>query len=94
MQSELLNYFRNDHAGPGLLLAEAPTGYGKTYQTVQAIYAYLKEGGTRRVLFVTTLLKICRRRICAEPMSRTDAAISSPKKCWPFVPLRILCWMP
>ena len=57
MQSELLNYFRNDHAGPGLLLAEAPTGYGKTYQTVQAIYAYLKEGGTRRVLFVTTLLK-------------------------------------
>ena len=57
MQSELLDYFQNDHVGPGLLLAEAPTGYGKTYQTVQAIYAYLKEGGTRRVLFVTTLLK-------------------------------------
>ena len=23
MQSELLDYFQNDHAGPGLLLAEA-----------------------------------------------------------------------
>lgn len=57
MQGELLDYFRNDHARPGLLLAEAPTGYGKTYQTVQAIYTYLKEGGTKRVLFVTTLLK-------------------------------------
>ena len=57
MQRELLDYFRDDYAGPGLLLAEAPTGYGKTYQTVQAIYTYLKEGGARRVLFVTTLLK-------------------------------------
>lgn len=37
MQSELLDYFQNDHVGPGLLLAEAPTGYGKTYQTVQAV---------------------------------------------------------
>lgn len=57
MQSGLLDYFRNDHAGPGLLLAEAPTGYGKTYQTVQAVYAYLKGRGSKRVLFVTTLLK-------------------------------------
>lgn len=57
MQRELLDYFRNDHTGPGLLLAEAPTGYGKTYQTVQAIYTYLKESGAKRVLFVTTLLK-------------------------------------
>ena len=57
MQRELIEYFRNEQTGPGLLLAEAPTGYGKTYQTVQAIYTYLKEGGSRRVLFVTTLLK-------------------------------------
>ena len=57
MQSELLDYFQNGHAGPGLLLAEAPTGYGKTYQAVQAIYAYLKGRGSKRVLFVTTLLK-------------------------------------
>ena len=57
MQGELLDYLPNDHARPGLLLAEAPTGYGKTYQTVQAIYTYLKKGGTKRVLFVTTLLK-------------------------------------
>ena len=41
MQKELVEYFKNNHVGPGLLLAEAPTGYGKTYQTVQAIYTYL-----------------------------------------------------
>lgn len=57
MQKELVEYFKNNHVGPGLLLAEAPTGYGKTYQTVQAIYTYLKEGGRSRVLFVTPLIK-------------------------------------
>lgn len=57
MQKELTEYFQDSHTGPGLLLAEAPTGYGKTYQTVQAIYTYLKGGGTGRVLFVTPLLK-------------------------------------
>lgn len=57
MQKELTDYFRDEEAGPGLLLAEAPTGHGKTFQAVQAIYAYLKQGGTRRVLFATTLLK-------------------------------------
>ena len=57
MQKELVEYFKNNHVGPGLLLAEAPTGYGKTYQAVQAIYTYLKEGGRSRVLFVTPLIK-------------------------------------
>lgn len=49
--------FPRSRRRPGLLLAQAPTGYGKTYQAVQAIYAYLRQGGTSRVLFVTTLLK-------------------------------------
>ena len=57
MQKELLEYFQSTRIGPGLLLAEAPTGYGKTYQSVQAIYAYLKQGGNSRILFVTPLLK-------------------------------------
>lgn len=57
MQKELVEYFKNNHVGPGLLLTEAPTGYGKTYQAVQAIYTYLKEGGRSRVLFVTPLIK-------------------------------------
>lgn len=57
MQQELTGYFHDPGVGPGLLLAQAPTGYGKTYQAVQAIYAYLRQGGTSRVLFVTTLLK-------------------------------------
>ena len=57
MRKELFEYFCNPDIGPSLLLAEAPTGYGKTYQTVQAIYDYLKQGGNSRVLFVTTLLK-------------------------------------
>lgn len=34
MQQELAEYFRNPLIEPGLLLAEAPTGYGKTYQAV------------------------------------------------------------
>ena len=57
MQQELTKYFYDSSIESGLLLAEAPTGYGKTYQTVQAIYAYLKHGGERRILFATSLLK-------------------------------------
>lgn len=57
MQQELTEYFRDISTKSGLLLAEAPTGYGKTYQTVQAIYSYLKQGGDRRILFATPLLK-------------------------------------
>lgn len=57
MQQELTEYFRDISTESGLLLAEAPTGYGKTYQTVQAIYSYLKQGGDRRILFATPLLK-------------------------------------
>lgn len=57
MKNELFDYFMDENQDTGLLVAEAPTGYGKTYQTVQAMYRYLKEGGDRKFLFVTNLLK-------------------------------------
>ena len=93
MQKELLEYFQSTCIGPGLLLAEAPTGYGKTYQSVQAIYAYLKQGGNSRILFVTPLLKTCLWTICAGPMSRTDADPCSSGKCWCCGPQSTQCWM-
>ena len=41
MQKELLEYFQSTRIGPGLLLAEAPTGYGKTYQLILSQSAVL-----------------------------------------------------
>lgn len=57
MRRELIQYFSNPHESNGLLLAQAPTGYGKTYETVQAIFQYVQSGGQSQVLFVTNLLK-------------------------------------
>ena len=57
MQHELIQFFENEREETGLLIAEAPTGYGKTYQTVQAMYRYLKEHKDGGFLFVTNLLK-------------------------------------
>lgn len=57
MRKELLNHFMNSHESTGLLIAEAPTGYGKTYEAVQAIYQYVRDGGSSQILFVTNLLK-------------------------------------
>ena len=57
MQTELLSYFSDDSSSSGLFIAEAPTGYGKTYETVQAIYHYVRSGGKKQILFVTNLLK-------------------------------------
>lgn len=57
MRSELAAYFSDKTRPTGLLVAEAPTGYGKTYETVQAIYQYVQSGGESQVLFVTNLLK-------------------------------------
>lgn len=57
MRNELMEYFSNTHETVGLLVAEAPTGYGKTYETVQAIYQYVRNGGRSQILFVTNLLK-------------------------------------
>ncbi|MBM6871865.1 hypothetical protein, partial [Pseudoflavonifractor phocaeensis] len=50
-------YFSNPCESNGLLIAEAPTGYGKTYETIQAIYGYIEKGGAAQILFVTNLLK-------------------------------------
>ena len=57
MRNELEQYFTDPCESNGLLIAEAPTGYGKTYETIQAIYRYIEKGGTSQVLFVTNLLK-------------------------------------
>ena len=57
MRYELEKYFSNPCESSGLLIAEAPTGYGKTYETIQAIYQYIEKGGSSQVLFITTLLK-------------------------------------
>lgn len=55
MQDEIYRYFNEGR--PGLLIAEAPTGYGKTYETVQAMYRYVRSGGSRQILFATELIK-------------------------------------
>lgn len=57
MRREIEAYFSNAQESNGLLIAEAPTGYGKTYETVHAIYQYVQKGGRSQVLFVTNLLK-------------------------------------
>lgn len=57
MRKELEQYFSNPHESTGLLIAQAPTGYGKTYETVHAIYQYIQSGGKSQVLFITNLLK-------------------------------------
>ena len=57
MRCELEKYFSNPYESNGLLIAEAPTGYGKTYETIQAIYGYIEKGGAAQILFVTNLLK-------------------------------------
>ena len=57
MRSELVKYFSDKQNTAGLLVAEAPTGYGKTYEAVQAIYRYVRNGGDSQILFVTNFLK-------------------------------------
>ena len=57
MRYELEKYFSNPYESSGLLIAEAPTGYGKTYETLQAMYRYIAKGGSSQILFVTNLLK-------------------------------------
>lgn len=57
MRYELEKFFSNPFESSGLLIAEAPTGYGKTYETIQAIYRYIEKGGKSQILFITNLLK-------------------------------------
>ena len=42
MRYELEKFFSNPCEASGLLITEAPTGYGKTYETIQAIYRYIE----------------------------------------------------
>ena len=53
MRYELEKFFSNPCESSGLLIAEAPTGYGKTYETIQAIYRYIEKGGKSQILFIT-----------------------------------------
>ena len=48
MRYELEKFFSNPFESSGLLIAEAPTGYGKTYETIQAITGILKKVENRR----------------------------------------------
>lgn len=57
MRYELEKFFSNPYESSGLLIAEAPTGYGKTYETIQAIFQYIAKGGSSQILFVTNLIK-------------------------------------
>ncbi len=58
LKQYLLDYMQDNSAQNGLLIAQAPTGYGKSYQTVQAIYDYVHSSTfCGRVLFVTPLIK-------------------------------------
>ncbi len=58
LKQYLLDYMQDNSAQNGLLIAQAPTGYGKSYQTIQAIYDYVHSSTfCGQVLFVTPLIK-------------------------------------
>lgn len=57
MRHELSTYFEDTGTPAGLLIAEAPTGYGKTFEAVQAMFRYVRGGGRSQILFATNLLK-------------------------------------
>lgn len=58
MKEYLQQYFEDPKQEAGLLVVQAPTGYGKTYQTVRAIYDYVHSDAYERpVIFTTNLIK-------------------------------------
>lgn len=58
MKQYLMDYMQDHSVQNGLLIAQAPTGYGKSYQTIQAIYDYIHSSAyCGQVLFVTPLIK-------------------------------------
>lgn len=58
MKDFLQHYMQDTSIQNGLLLAQAPTGYGKSYQTICAIYDYVHSSAYQgQVLFVTPLIK-------------------------------------
>ena len=59
MRYELEKFFSNPCEASGLLIAEAPTGYGKTYETIQAIYRYIEKGA-----YAAPTVQPDRRRWC------------------------------
>lgn len=57
MRDAILDYM-NSHDSNGLLIADMPTGYGKTYNSARAIYDYIyKCQGDKKQFFITNLKK-------------------------------------
>ena len=58
MQKVISNYINDKSKNTGLLLIDPPTGYGKTYMSVQSIYDYVKKSEeNKKIFFLTTLIK-------------------------------------
>ena len=58
MKESILKFIIDEKVKGGLLLADMPTGYGKTYSAARAIFEYLyREGGDKKQFFITTLKK-------------------------------------
>lgn len=57
MKNSIYDFLNEDEKNTGLYIAALPTGYGKTYSTIHAIYDYIKSGGKKKVLFTTNLIK-------------------------------------
>lgn len=58
MRNTITEYISSYNISNGLLIADMPTGYGKTYNATRAIYDYIyKYNGERKQFFITTLKK-------------------------------------
>lgn len=58
MKSIIDNYINSEIISNGLLLADMPTGYGKTYTAARSIYDWVTKGKEEgKVFFITTLIK-------------------------------------
>lgn len=58
MKQSILDFITDKDVKWGLLLADMPTGYGKTYSAARAMFEYIyKENGEKKQFFITTLKK-------------------------------------
>lgn len=58
MKESILEFITDKEVKGGLLLADMPTGYGKTYSAARAMFKYLyNEDGNKKQFFITTLKK-------------------------------------
>lgn len=58
MKETIDNFINPNNITNGLLIADMPTGYGKTYTASRSIYDYIyKFEGQRKIFFITTLKK-------------------------------------